>query len=166
MSPRVRRSGDHVRLDLEEFELELLRTLPEEVRSLLVDEDSDDPAYRRLFPACAPDEEDVDAEVRRLIHDDVLRERLDGLDAVAEILERAEPRRGRHRVELDEEEAALFLGVLNDVRLTLGARIGMEHIERTDIDPDHPAASTLAVMDHLAWMQESILRVVDPPSVA
>lgn len=166
MSPRVRRAGDHVRMDLEDFELELLRTLPEAVRSLLVDEDVEDPAFARLFPECVPGDDDTDAEVRRLIHDDVLRERLDGLDAVADVVERAEAHRGRHRVELDEEEAALFLGVLNDVRLTLGARIGLEHLDRDRVGPDHPAASTLAVMDHLAWMQESILRVVDPPSVA
>lgn len=161
----MRRAGEHVRLELEDFELELLRSLPEGVRALLVDEDVDDPAFSRLFPACVAGDDDADAEVRRLIHDDVLRERLEGIDEVAEILGRAEPRRGRHRIELDDEEAALFLGVLNDVRLTLGARIGMEHLDRDDVDPDHPAAPTLAVMDHLAWMQEAILHVVDPPSV-
>lgn len=166
MSPRVRRSGEHVRLDLEDFELELLRTLPEGVRSLLVEEDHEDPAFVRLFPTCVPDDQDTDAQVRRLIHDDVLRERLEGLDEVADILDRAEAHRGRHRIDLDEDEAALFLGVLNDVRLTLGARIGMEHLDRDDIGPEHPAAPTVAVMDHLAWIQESILHVVDPPSVS
>ncbi len=152
-------------MDLEDFELELLRSLPEGVRALLVDEDVDDPAYRRLFPTCVPGDDDTDAEVRRLIHDDVLSERLEGLDEIAGILDRAEPHRGRHRVDLDEEEAGLFLGVLNDVRLTLGARIGMDHLNRNDVGPDHPAAATVAVMDHLAWMQEAILQIVDPPSV-
>jgi hypothetical protein len=51
------------------------------------------------------------------------------------------------------------------VRLTLGARIGIEHLDRDEIGADHPAAPTLAVMNHLAWIQEEILRVVDPPSV-
>lgn len=165
MSPRVKRWGDHVRVELEDFELELLRTLPEEVRQLLHTEDRDDPAFSRLFPACVPDDADADDEVRRLIHDDVLRERLDGLDEVADILDRAEPHRGRHRVDLDEEETALLLGVLNDVRLTLGSRVGIEHLEREDLDDDHPAMPALAVMDHLAWMQESLIRAIDPPSV-
>lgn len=165
MSPRVKRTGDHVRVELEDFELELLRSLPEEVRQLLTTGDSDDPAFSRLFPACVTGDADEDDEVRRLIHDDVLRERLDGLDAVAEVLERAEPHRGRHRVDLDDEETALLLGVLNDVRLTLGSRVGIEHLERDDIDDDHPAMPALAVMDHLAWIQESLIRALDPPSV-
>ncbi len=165
MSPRVRRQGDHIRLELEPFELGLLRLLPETLEALLEDPDPADPAMARLFPACVVADDQADAELRRLIFDDLLRSRLEGVRALRTILDRAERRRGRYRVELVEDEPALVLGVLNDVRLTLGARVGIERLDRADIDLTHPAAATLATVDHLAWIQEELLRVIDPPSV-
>lgn len=164
MSPSVRRQADHVRLELDPFELELLRSLPAGLKALLEAPDPADPAIARLFPACVVADDQADVELRRLIFDDLLRDRLEGLQALNAILDRAERRRGRYRIELVEDEPALVLGVLNDVRLTLGARLGIEHLERADVHVDHPAAATLAVMDHLAWIQEELLRVIDPPS--
>lgn len=162
---RVRREGDAVRVELEDFEVELLRQLPEGLRALLSDAEPDDPAIARLFPATVWADDDADAELRRLIYDDLLAARLDALDDIGAILDRGTERRGRLRVDLVEDEPALFLGVLNDIRLTLGARVGIEHLDRDRIDESHPAVPTLAVMDHLAWLQEQLLRVIDPASV-
>jgi hypothetical protein len=165
VSPRAERDGDTIRLTLEGFEADLLRSLPEALHALLDDPDPGDPATARLFPACVDGDEDADAEVRRLIFDDLLHARLEALGTFAEVLARGRPRRGRVVVDLVGEEPGMFLGVLNDVRLTLGVRVGIEHLDRDEIDADHPAAQTLAVMDHLAWMQEELLRAIDPPSV-
>ena len=154
--------GDRIRVELEEFELELLRNLPEGLRVLLGDHDTDDPAIQRLFPAAVTDDRSTDREVRELIFDDLLRQRLDAVDEVTAILERATRKRTRWHVDLDGDESALLLGVLNDLRLTLGARVGIEQLTRDDIDEEHPAAPTLAVMDHLAWFQEQLIRVLDP----
>lgn len=162
---RARRVGDAVRLELEEFEVELLRTLPVGLRSLLADPDTTDPVVARLFPACVSGDEEIDSEVRRLIFDDLLRERLAGLEALTAILDRSVKRRGRFRVDLVADEPELVLGVLNDLRLTLGARIGIEHLDRDDLPSHHPVVPTLAVMDHLGWLQEQLLRVIDSPSV-
>jgi hypothetical protein len=162
MSPEAARDGDEVVLRLESFEVDLLRSLPAALRSLLDDPDPDDPAVARLFPACVIGDDEVDAEVRRLIHDDVLRSRLEALDTFVDVLQRGQRRRGQVTVRLVEDEPAMVLGVLNDVRLTLGARIGIEHLDRDEIGRDHPAVQTLAVMDHLAWIQEEILRAIDP----
>lgn len=162
---RVRQEGDRVRFELEDFEVELLRSLPTGLRSLLENPDTNDPVVARLFPACVAEDDRADAEVRRLIFDDLLRERLTGLDALVAILDRGTTRWGRLRVDLVEDEPALVLGVLNDLRLTLGARIGVEHLDRDEVDATHPAAPTLAVMDHLALLQEQLLRVIDPVSV-
>lgn len=163
--PHVHEVDGTVRLELDPFEYELLQSLPGELRSLLEDPDPADPAVERLFPTAVVDDERTDAEVRELIHDDLLRERLDGLDAMADILQRGERRRGRIRVDLVDDEPALVLGVLNDVRLTLACRVGLDRLERDEIGPEHPAAPTIAVVNHLAWIQEQLLHVIDPPSV-
>lgn len=162
---RIRPEGEGVRMELEDFEAELLRSLPAGVRTLLEDPDPADPAVARLFPTCVPDDDTLDTEVRRLIFDDLLRDRLEALDALVAILERGSIHRGRLRVDLVDDEPALVLGVLNDVRLTLGARVGIDRLDRDEIDVDHPAAPTLAVIDHLAWIQEQLLRAIDPSSV-
>ena len=152
-------------MELEDFELELLRSLRTGLRALLDDPTPQDPVVQRLFPVAVVGDDAADAELRRLLWDDLLRDRLHGLDAVAAILARGQKHRGRFRVDLEEDEPTLVLGVLNDIRLTLGARLGIEHLDRDEVDEQHPAAPTLAVMDHLAWLQEDLLRVLDPPSV-
>lgn len=166
MSPRVDRVDDRIRLTLERFEVELLEMLAGAIRRLLDEPDPGDEAFARLFPVCAPDEGEVDAEVRELIFEDLLESRLEALDEVNELLARGDDRRGKRTVALDPDETALLLGVLNDIRLTLGVRVGIEHLDRDEIGPEHEATPTLAVMDHLAWMQEELLRALDPPAVA
>lgn len=154
-------------MELEPFEVELLQTLRDGLRASLESGDEDDPVLARLFPPAVPDDEDTDREVRRLFHGELLRGRLAALDELAALLERGRTTaRGRLRVDLVEEEPALVLGVLNDLRLAIGVRVGVDRIERDEIDADHPAAAPLAVMDHFAWLQEQLLAVLDPPSVA
>lgn len=154
-------------LILDRIEAELLEELPGQLRQLVEDPDPDDPAIGRLFPRTVSGDDEADAEVRRLIFDDLLRERLDALDEVSGIVRSGVAgRRGRVTLELRDEQPHLLLGVLNDIRLTLGARAGIEHLDRDELDPDDPVVPTLALMDHLAWVQEEILRAVDPPSVA
>ncbi len=165
MKAPFRRAGDVVRMELEEFEVHLLRELPAGLRALLELPDGDDPVLNRLFPRAVVGSDDDDVELRRLMYDDLLQSRLEGLDALAAILDRGWLHRGRLRVDLIGDEPELFLGVLNDVRLTIGVRVGIEHIDREQVDEDHPALPMLAVMDHLAWMQEQLLRVIDPGSV-
>jgi hypothetical protein len=165
VSPQAQRDGETIHLTLESVEVDLLHQLPEAMRSLLTEPDPTDPAVERLFPTCVSGDDDADAEVRELIFDDLLEARLDALDEFIGVLDRGQTKRGRLHVALEDEEPHVVLAVLNDVRLTLGARIGIEHLDREEIDLEHPAAQTIAVMDHLAWIQEELLRAIDPPSV-
>lgn len=160
------RRGDGIRWTLQTWEPQLLRDLRDDLHRLVTQADGDDPAVARLFPVASRGDDEADAELRRLIHDDLLAGRLAGLDALVEVLDRAEDRRGAPRVDLTEDEPALVLGVLNDVRLALGARIGVENVDREDVDEDHPLAPTLALMDHLAYLQESLLGALDPTALA
>lgn len=153
-------------MELEGFEVELLRSLEEGLRETLVEGDTDDVVTARLFPRAVRDDDLVDREVRELLHDDLLGSRLEALDDLLAILDRGRAVSGGGvRVELEEGEPETVLGVFNDIRLAIGMRVGIDRLDREDIDEDHPAAGSLAVMDHFAWLQEQLLSVLDPPSV-
>lgn len=164
MSRHFRRHGDGVRMQLEEIELELLHSLQSGLRGALEGADPGDPVMRRLFPPTVGDDEEADRELRGMIHDDLLRSRLASLDTLLDLLQRG-TRRGRAvRVDLVDEEPFVVLGVLNDLRLAIGAQVGIERLDRERLDPDDPVTYRVAVMDHLAWLQEQLLGVLDPES--
>ncbi len=164
MSRTFRRHGDGVRMHLQDFEVELLETLQAALASALERADPEDPVVRRLFPATVTGDEEADADLRGMIHEDLLGDRLRGLEALLDLLERGTPKGRAVRVDLEDDEPMLVLGVLNDLRLAIGAQVDIEHLDRTSIDPKGPVAYRLAVMDHLAWLQEQLLRVIDPVS--
>jgi hypothetical protein len=151
-------------MQLEDFEVDLLETLRTALKSALETGDPQDPVVRRLFPATVTGDDEADVDLRGMIHEDLLRDRLVGLEALLDILERAKGRGRAVRVELVDEEPLLVLGVLNDLRLAIGAQVGIEQLDREQVDPKGPTAYRLAVMDHLAWLQEQLLRVLDPPA--
>jgi hypothetical protein len=161
-----RRHGDHIRMQLEPIEVELLQTTRDGVRAALAGGDVSDPIVQRLFPRALDGDEEADTELRRLLHDDLLASRLAGLDALVELLERGRPHRGTLRVDLRDDEPLLVLGVLNDLRLAIGARVGMEALDRSELTEDDPVTYRLAVMDHLAGLQEQLISILDPPSVS
>jgi hypothetical protein len=164
----MRRRGDRIRWELEAFEVDLLQRLRNGMVATLDDQDPADPGVARLFPSTVTGDDEADAELRSMIRDDLERGKRAGLEALAEVLERAAPVRGsqRLRVDLVDDEPLLVLGVLNDVRLTLAARIRVEELDRASLGEDDPEAHVLAVVDHLAWYQEQLLGILDPASVA
>jgi hypothetical protein len=65
-------------------ERELLHSLPDQLRSLLLETgDVDDPALRRLFPPVSRDDDELNVEFERLVRDDLLGERLETLDTLS-----------------------------------------------------------------------------------
>ncbi|GGI04741.1 DUF2017 family protein [Egicoccus halophilus] len=166
MSRAFRRQGDAIRMDLEPVEVDLLHSLRDGLREALVGHDVDDPIVRRLFPTAVSGDGEADRELRRLLHDELLTGRLRGLEELTALLEGGVQQRGRLRVRLTFEDATLVLGVLNDLRLAIGARVGIEDLARDGLDPDDPVVHRLAVMDHLAWLQEQLLAILDPASVS
>lgn len=172
MSRTFRAAGDAIQATFQLVEIELLRSLPAQLAETLQYADSDDPVMRRLFPpAVLADPElaaDEDLRMReREFADELLATRLEALDTVLALLERGTPHRGGGlRVELTDDEPLLLLGVLNDIRLAVGARIDVEALDRETIPDDAPVAYQLAVMDHLGWWQEQLLALIDPPSSA
>lgn len=154
-----------MRWRLDAFEEELLRTLIASLAEVLAGRDPRDAAVQRLFPRTVLGDDDADVELRGLIHDDLAGVKRAGLDALSALLDGGDRRGQGLRVELTPDDTLLVLGVLNDLRLAIGARVGIEDLDRGDVDPDSPLGYRFAVMDHLGLWQELLLAIVDPASV-
>ncbi len=146
-------SGGAVRVGLGRTEREVLGRLVGDLRSGLVagaapSEGSHPEHLRRLFPTAHPDDADAEAEYRRLVGDDLLRQRLEALDAVDASLD------AQH---LDAELADTWMTVLNDLRLVLGTVLDVSEDDDVEIDPDDPLVTervTYAVLTQ--WLGELI----------
>jgi hypothetical protein len=149
---------DRVRVRLAQDEVAVLRGLPGQLRTVL-GEDEDEPVNRRLFPPAYLDVVDIerDVEYRRLMHDDLVKEKLANLDLVTASLERGSSSVRRWTVELTDEEAAAWLGVLNDLRLALGVRLDITEDYDGDVDDTDPRAPAFRLLTYLGWLEEQLL---------
>jgi hypothetical protein len=149
---------DRVRVRLANDEVAVLRGLPDQLRTVL-GEGEDEPVNRRLFPPAYLDVADIehDAEFQRLMHDDLVSEKLTNLDLVTDSLARGTSSVRRWTVELTDEEATAWLGVLNDLRLALGVRLDITEDFDGDVDDTDPNAPALRLLSYLGWLEEQLL---------
>lgn len=110
-----------------------------------------DPVLARLLPDAHHDDEQIAAEFRRFTEHDVRREKV------------SRARQVRHRLASGDETITVepnavedWLRALNDVRLALGTRLGVEEDSEVT-DEDLPARH---VYDWLGWLQDSLLRAL------
>ena len=143
---RTRKGQYQLRLPAEERDL--LRTLPGQLRELLVS-GGDDPALRRLFPPAYLGEPEREQEYRRLMGDELLVSRQAALDVMEETID----------ADLLEEDQILgWLNALNELRLVLGTRLDVtEDMYDQEVDPDDPRAPGLALYGYLSWLQEEVV---------
>ena len=150
--------GDRVRVRLAHDEVAVLRGLPDQLRTVL-GEGQDEPVNQRLFPPAYLDVADIeqDSEYHRLMHDDLVKEKLANLELVTGTLARGSSSVRRWTVELTGEEAAAWLGVLNDLRLALGVRLDITEDFDGDVDDADPRAPALRLLSYLGWLEEQLL---------
>jgi hypothetical protein len=150
--------GGRVRARLSSDEVAILRGLPDQLRTVL-GEGTDEPVNRRLFPPAYLDVADIerDSEYQRLMHDDLVAEKLANLDLVTGTLDRGTTSIRRWSVELSDEEATAWLGVLNDLRLALGVRLDITEDFDGDIDDSDPRAPAFRLLSYLGWLEEQLL---------
>jgi hypothetical protein len=128
----------------------------------------DDPALARLFPDAYPDDEEAADEFRRFTERSLRETKLANAAVVLDCLARAD---GESKVVLSDDEARAWLGTLNDLRLTLGSRLGIEedsHEFFAALPEDHPAFAVFHVYDWLTFLQETLVQaltglVSEPP---
>jgi hypothetical protein len=149
---------DRVRVRLAQDEVAILRGLPDQLRSVLA-AGRDEPVNQRLFPPAYLDVADIDHDVeyQRLMHDDLVKEKLANLDLVTDTLARGSPSVRRWTVELTDEEATAWLGVLNDLRLALGVRLDITEDFDGAVDDTDPRAPALRLLSYLGWLEEQLL---------
>lgn len=165
MSPVFDRTRDGaVRVTLSQPERDLLRSLPDELRTLYTVEAADDPVRSRLFPRAYldPTAEDAEREWRELVQPQLVNERLAALDRLVASLEHADaPRGGTIVAVLDDDEAAAWLGVLNDARLALGTRLEVtEALDYEELDPRDPNAPAFAAYGWLTYLQGELVETL------
>ncbi len=142
----------------------LLARLVDELVALHDEPDPDHPSWRRLYPPTSTDEA-IDADLRDLLHPDLVEGRRAAFATVAEVLADHDPR--AERLVLDDEQAVAVLGVVNDVRLAIAARVDLPGLLEDRADrpvPDEATVAAVQVVDWLAMLQEQLLAGIAPES--
>ncbi|HEY0260609.1 MAG TPA: DUF2017 family protein [Lacisediminihabitans sp.] len=115
-----------------------------------------DPALLRLLPDAYPEDPEASAEFRRFTDDDLASRKIVNAGILAGSLAEAAAASAPTRVRLDEETAQAWMRALTDIRLTLAARLGIEHDEDEGDDP-----ALRLVYDWLGFVQGSLVDAVD-----
>jgi hypothetical protein len=117
----------------------------------------DDPVLARLFPDAYRDDEAAAAEFRRYTEAGLR----DGKRAAAELV--LETLGDGGRIDLDAEQAQIWLRALNDLRLALGTRLEIteDSLERMRyLDWNDPRYAPYAAYDWLTYLQEDLVRAL------
>ncbi|MSO79222.1 MAG: DUF2017 family protein [Acidimicrobiia bacterium] len=166
MSPKLSRArGGRLELSLTAEERDLLRSLPDQLRTLYeAGPDDSDPVRGRLFPRAYldPTAENAEREWRDLVHPELVRDRLASLDQLLTALDaERDARRGGVVIPLDDESSGALLSVLNDARLALGTQLGVtEDLDYDSVTPDDPRAPGLGVYGWLTYVQGEIIEAL------
>jgi hypothetical protein len=105
-----------------------------------------DPAADRLRVPVYLDDQASNAEWWRLMGQDLEAARRADRSVFDKVIS------GEGATVLDDEEADSVLRVLNEARLALGARLGIE----VEADHDELSEDSRQVMDYLGWIQEEL----------
>lgn len=136
-----------VQLRFSPEERALLAAVASDLRAQLEDE-FDDPSFRRLFPPAYDDAEHEKA-YRNLAGDELLDGRREALELLAAT--------ARNDF-LSAVEADAWLRALNDLRLVLGTRLDVQE----DTLIDRPQSPELALYGYLSWVQEQLVAALTP----
>jgi hypothetical protein len=147
LGPPVRRVGPgRLVLRLDPHERRILASLVAELHAELEDPESaaTGGSLARLYPPAFPDDPEAEAAYADLVLADLVDTRRDRVAVVEATLDAQD---------LDDAQAAAWLGTLNDLRLVLGSSLGIEDGDdaRTP-GPDDPDAMREAVFAYLGWL--------------
>jgi len=113
-----------------------------------------DPALLRLLPDAYADDPGGAAEFRRLTEEQLRSGKAALLVQLADDIDSAD------ELDLDDEQADAWVQALNDIRLVLGSRLGVDDDDgtwRTSLARDDERMPLVAAYDWLAGLQERLL---------
>ncbi len=129
---------------------ELMNHLFGELRDVLTQANTSDPALRRLFPAAYHDDPERDAEYQDLMRSELVASRLTAISRVTEVIGEGD--------RLERGDMDLLLQSLNAVRLLLGTMLDVAEDDEADAgadDPDDPVAAQAHLYSYLGWLLEA-----------
>ena len=98
------------------------------------------------------DAPELEEEYRRLMGDDILRRKLDALEAVEATAS---------ETEMSEEQVTAWLSAIHDLRLVLGTSLDVqEDLDFGEIDPTSPDAPTYALYEFLTVVEYQIVEAL------
>jgi hypothetical protein len=150
---KIFRRHGRLRLRLDPAERGLVSMMIDELEALLDDEgDADDAVRQRLYPTAYRDDDDAETEFRSITEESLRTLRAERIDTCRADLA------GPGDIDLGDDDAARrWIQVLNDLRLTLGTRLGITEDDEHDIDPTDPSAQPRVVYYWLTAVQDSVV---------
>lgn len=135
-------------------EAAIVKSLPDQLASLLADPDSNRRVIDRLFPPGYTDEQEQ-RDNRELLGASLLGERKQMLEEARELLDGGfSAPDGGLTLPLLPEQMDLLLRFLNDVRLVLATDLGIEKdISAEEPEPDDPDAPRHALLEYLGGVE-------------
>jgi hypothetical protein len=150
--------GGEIRLEMEEHEAELFRSLLIEMQAFLEVADKGDPVTERLFPK-AYDGNGDEEKYRDMTEEDLHNAKRETVRQARDMLGEL----GAVNVTLRSDQTDAWLRLLTDLRLAIGTRLEVtDETMAAEVDPDSPDAAALSVLHWLGWIQESILERLFP----
>ena len=141
------RQGEVV-VDIDAGIRDALRTLLDELRELLMT--GDHPGLRRLYPTAYPQDEALEEGFRSLVHDSLLAQRLDSIEAMENSLDTKT---------LTDEQLYAWMHGVNSVRLVLGTILDVGEGDELP-DADAPDAQQRVLYYILGYLLEQIVDVL------
>lgn len=146
----IRRNGDGTfEVRLSDDERAGLRNLFAQLASTL-DDDSDDPALRALFPPTYGEDPVQDAAYQAMVGDELRSARLGALATAAQVTE---------ATEVSEDELIACMQALNSLRLVLAARLDITE-DFAGVEPDDPNAQGYWLYQYLSGLLDEIVDVI------
>lgn len=121
-------------------------------------EKPEDPALARLFPDAYPDDVEASADFRRFTERSLREAKVAHAHLVRVALAQVN---GTATIAVTDETSGAWLGLLNDLRLALGTRIGITEDyseELAELSDDDPMAGVMHIYDWLTFLQETLVR--------
>jgi hypothetical protein len=114
----------------------------------------EDPALLRLLPDAYRDNEPAAQDFRRFTEHSLREQKAARARTALATLAEAD---GKGQVIMNREEGEAWLLALNDVRLTMGTRLGITQEDEDDDERDRPV-----VYDWLTWLQSTLVDALMP----
>lgn len=147
-----------IRVLLEPDEVDLLRVLLSDLREVIAEDlDAHPEVAERLFPSASRDDPKVAAAFRKMAYSQLVTTKLEAIDKVLRTLD-SRNKESELSITLDQEEANVWLRLVNDLRILLGCEIG---VSDDDVfgPPDSPGS---IVYRWLTALQGQLLYALAP----